>query len=216
MNKISLRVFASVLVLVLATLACATPDINALLNPLPNDDFSSDSSGWGTGTDSNASVEYLNDGLTFLVFTPFYVTWSTPNPEVYENTHLEVSVSNQGSDPEAVFGFICNEQGTTNAFYYVGVSTTGYYAFIKSSVAVDDIYLAEGNSEVISGGNGSMRLGLDCKYGSMTLYVNGQMIQSVTDSSYPNGSVGLFVASDDENNGAIVIFDDFAMKKLGE
>jgi hypothetical protein len=216
MNKISLRVFASVLVLVLATLACATPDINALLNPLPSDDFSSDASGWGTGTDTYSSVEYLNGGLTFLVFEPFYVTWSTPNPEVYENTHLEVSVTNQSSDPEAMFGFVCNEAGTTNNFYYVGVSADGYYGFIKSSIAADDVYLKEGNSAVISGSGNSLRLGLDCSNGSMALYVNGQLIDSVSDSSYPNGSVGLFAASDDQNTGAAVIFDDFAMTKIGE
>jgi hypothetical protein len=216
MNKISLRVFASVLVLVLATLACATPDINTLLNPLPSDDFSSDASGWGIGTDTYSSVEYQDGGFKFIVFEPFYVTWSTPNPEVYENTHIEVSISNQSSDPEAMAGFVCNEQGTTNAFYYVGVSSDGYYAFIKSSVAVDDIYLKEGNSTVISGSGGSVRLGLDCKNGSMALYANGQLIDSVSDSSYPNGSVGLFAASDDQNTGTTIVFDDFVMTKIGE
>ncbi len=216
MKSYTLKIFVSVFMLVLTTLACATPDINALLDPLPNDDFSSSSSGWGVGTDSYSSVEYQDGGLKIIVFEPLYVTWSTPNTEVYENMHMEVSVTNQSADPETVFGFICNEQGSTNAFYYVGVSSTGYYAFIKSSVAVEDIYLAEGNSEIISGSGGSMRLGLDCKYGSMTLYVNGQTIESVTDSSYPNGSVGLFAANDDQNTGATVIFDDFAIRKLGE
>ena len=142
--------------LVLASLACAAPDVNSLLNPLPNDDFSDSSTGWGTGTDASSSVEYVNDGLTFMVFQSFYVTWSTPNPEVYENTHMEVSISNQGSDPNAMFGFVCNEQGTTNAFYYVGVSPSGYYAFIKSSVALDDVYLKEGNSAAVSASNGSV------------------------------------------------------------
>ncbi len=216
MKIFNLKIVISVFMLVLASLACAAPDVNALLNPLPSDDFSSDSSGWGTGTDTYSSVEYLNDGLTFLVFEPFYVTWSNPNPEVYENTHLEVSVTNQSSDPEAMFGFVCNEAGTTNNFYYVGASADGYYAFIKASIAAKDVYLKEGNSTVISASNGSLRLGLDCGNGSMTLYANGQMIDSVSDSSYPSGSVGLFAASDEQSSGTIVIFDDFAMTKLGE
>ena len=216
MNKISSRVFASVLVLMLTTLACATPNINALLNSLPNDDFSNDRSGWGTGTDSNSSVEYLNDGLTFLVFTPYYVTWSTPDTNSYENTHLEVSISSMGSDPESMYGFVCNEQGTTNAFYYVGVSPSGYYAFIKSSVALDDVFLKEGTSDAIAAGGETIRLGLDCGNGSMTLYANGQMIDSVSDSTYTSGSVGIFAASNDEPSGTVAIFDDFAMTKLGE
>jgi len=216
MKIFNLKIVASVFMLALASLACATPDINALLNPLASDDFSSDASGWGTGTDTYSSVEYLNDGLTFLVFEPFYVTWSTPNPEVYENTHLEVSVTNQSSDPEAMFGFVCNEAGTTNNFYYVGASADGYYAFIRASIAAKDVYLKEGNSTVISGSGGSLRLGLDCKNGSMALYANGQLVDSVSDSSYTNGSVGLFAASDDQNTGTAVIFDDFAMTKIGE
>lgn len=212
----SLKVVAAVFVLVLSTLACAVPDVTSLLDPLPNDDFSSESSGWGTGTDTYSSVEYLNGGLTFLVFEPFYVTWSTPNPTVYENTHLEVSISNQSADPEAMFGFICNEQGTTNAFYYVGVSSNGYYAFIKASVALDDVYMKEGNSTAVSSSAEPLRLGLDCGNGSMTLYANGQMVDSVSDSTYTSGSVGLFAASDDQNTGTAVIFDDFVITKLGE
>lgn len=205
-----------VIVLALASLACGMPDITSLLNPLPNDDFSSSSSGWGIGTDSFSSVSYNNGGLTMQVFDPFYITWSNPNAEVYENVHMEVDVQNQSSDDKALFGFICNEQGTTNAFYYIGVSPDGYYAFIKSSIAADDVYLKEGFSDVISATADSMRLGLDCANGSSTLYVNGQVIDTVSDSSYTSGAVGLFAASEEFANGASVIFDNFEMTKLGE
>lgn len=209
-----LRVF--IFVLVLASLACGTGDLTSLLNPLPNDDFSSSSSGWGTGTDSFSSVEYLNDGLTMLVFEPFYVTWSTPDIEVYENVHMEVDIQNQSSDDKSMFGFICNEQGTTNAFYYTGVSPDGYYAFIKSSVVGEDVYLKDGFSDVVTANLSSLRLGLDCQNGSMTLYANGQVIDTVSDSSYISGAVGLFLASQEQANGAAAIFDNFAMTKIGE
>src|SRR5688500_2749537 len=129
MKSLNLKVFFAVLVLVLSSLACGMPDVAALLDPMPKDDFSNSSSGWGTGTDADSSVEYNNDGLEIKVVTPYYVTWSTQSLESYENTHLEVNVQNSSTDQEAFFGFICNEQGTTNAFYYVGVSPDGYYAF---------------------------------------------------------------------------------------
>ena len=209
-----LRVF--IFVLVLASLACGMPNLSSLLNPLPSDNFSSSSSGWGTGTDSFSSVQYSNGGLTMQVFEPYYVTWSTPDVKVYENVHMEVDVANQGSDDEALFGFVCNEQGTTNAFYYIGVSPDGYYAFIKSSVVGDDVYLKEGFSDVISANSLSMRLGLDCANGSSTLYVNGQVIDTVSDSSYTSGSIGLFAASAEIRNSTAVIFDNFVTTKLGE
>lgn len=209
-----LRIF--ILVLLVTSLACGTADLTSLLNPLPSDDFSSSSSGWGTGTDSFSSVEYLNDGLTMLVFEPYYVTWSTPDITSYENIHMEVDIQNQSSDDKAMFGFICNEQGTTNAFYYVGVSPDGYYAFIKSSVVGDDVYLKDGFSDVVTSNLNSLRLGLDCNNGSMTLYVNGQVIETVSDSTYTSGSIGLFLASQEERNGASAIFDNFAVTKIGE
>jgi hypothetical protein len=216
MKTFGWKLFASIAVLALAALACGMPDVSSLLSTTPSDDFSSSSSGWGTGTDAQSSVEYTNGGLQMIVYSPFYVTWSTPDTTVYENIHMEVNVKNDSTDPEALFGFVCNEQGSTNAFYYVGVSPDGYYAFIKSSVAVEDVFLKEGNSTVISGSASSMRLGLDCNNGSMTLYVNGQQIDSVSDSSYTNGVIGLFAASDDQDSGANVTFDDFSSSQIGE
>ena len=216
MKSAGLKVFGFIIVLALAALACAAPNMDSILNPLPTDDFSSDSSGWGTGTDADSSVEYANDGLQMTVFTPFYMTWSTPDTVSYENVHIEASVTSTSSDPEAKFGIICNEAGTTNAFYYVGVSPDGYYAFIKSSVVGDDVYLKEGTSDVISASANSMRLGLDCGGGVLTLYVNGQQIDSVSDSTYVSGTVGLFASTDDVSGGASVIFDDFVVTKLGE
>lgn len=218
MKSIGLKAFSFIVVLALAALACAVPSLDSILNPLPKDDFSSSSSGWGIGTDGSSSVEYYEGGLHMIVFTPFYVTWSTPDTEVYENIHIEASVTNASPDPEAFFGIVCNEQATSNAFYYVGVSPDGYYAFIKSSLVVDDVYLKEGTSDVISASAGSMRIGLDCSGGALTLYVNGQQIDSVTDSdsTYTSGRLGLFAASDDEENGTDVTFDDFAVTKLGQ
>lgn len=211
-----LKLFLAVFALIATTLACATPDVAALLNPMPSDDFSSSSSGWGTGTDANSSVEYEDDGLKIAVYQPYYVTWSTLSLESFENTHIEVNVENSSTDREAFFGIVCNEQGSTNNFYYVGVSPDGYYAFVKSQIAGDDEYLKEGTSDLISASPQSMRIGLDCKNGSMTLYVNGQVIDSVSDSSYTNGTFGLFAASDDEANGVSVVFDDFVTSKISE
>jgi len=192
------------------------PDVTSLLNPLPTDDFSNSSSGWGTGTDAQSSVEYADGGLQMIVYTPFYVTWSTPDLESYENIHIEASVKNISTDPEAMFGIVCNEQGSTSSFYYVGVSPDGYYAFIKAAVGQDDVFMKEGNSDLIRNSASSMRLGLDCGNGALTLYVNGQRIDSMNDSTYTSGVVGLFAASDDQASGASVIFDDFVTTQLGE
>ncbi len=217
MKSIGLRAFSFFVVLALATLACAVPSVDTLLNPMPKDDFSDSTSGWGIGTDASSSVEYLDGGLKMSVYQSYYVTWSTPSSDVYENVHIEISAANSSSDPQAFYGIVCNEQGSTASFYYVGVTPEGYYAFIKSAVAQDDVYLKEGNSDVIAAAaSGSMRIGLDCGNGSLVLYVNGQQIDSVADSTYTSGVVGIFAASDDQENSTVVTFDDFAVSKLGQ
>lgn len=214
MNRKNIFPLIAMLMLALASLACGL-DIGSMLNPLPSDNFSNSGSGWGTGTDSQSSVEYKSGGLQMVVYDDYYMTWSTPNITSYENTHMEVTVKDQSADPKAFYGFTCNGQGSTSSFYYVGVSPDGYYAFVKAAVAKDDVYLKEGNSSLIKVDAAKpLRLGLDCANGSLTLYVNGQVVDSVSDSTYASGTVGLFAASDEMKNGVYITFDDFAMTAL--
>jgi hypothetical protein len=217
MKSIGLKAFSFIIILALATLACAViPSVSSIFNPMPKDDFSSNSSGWGTGTDKDSSVEYANGGLKMVVYKPYFVTWSTKGIEPIENVHVEVNMKNESTDPQALFGIVCDEQGSTQSFYYAGVSSDGYYAIIKSAVAKDDVTLKKGTSNLISAASGSVRIGLDCGGGSLTLYVNGQQIDSVADSTYTSGVIGLFTASDDQNGGATVTFDDYVVTKLGQ
>jgi hypothetical protein len=216
MRSIGLRGFGFFAVLALAALACAAPSADSLLNPLPKDDFSDNTSGWGIGTDDTSSVEYVDGGLKMAVYSTFYVVWSTPGSDVRENVHIEASVKNDSADAQATFGIVCNEQGTSSSFYYVGVSREGHYAFIRSADGQDDVYLKEGDSTVISANTESLRIGLDCGGGTLTLYVNGEKIDSVADSTYTSGVIGLFASSDDLPGGATVTFDDFVVTKLGK
>jgi len=233
MKSISVRTYIFFVVLVLSALACSTlsagnlpadssPTSEPVFDPsnlppglLKMDDFSVSSSGWGTGTDESSSVEYADGGLKMIVYQPRYITWSTPDAETYENVHVEITINNQSSDPEAFFGIVCNEQGPSASFYYAGVSVHGYYAFIKSADGQQDEYLKEGNSDAIASASSSpIQMGLDCGNGTLTLYVNGQQIDTVADSSYTSGGVGIFAGSDDEESGTTVTFDDFVLTKL--
>ncbi|MBI3163725.1 MAG: hypothetical protein HYZ24_03505, partial [Chloroflexi bacterium] len=58
------------------------------------------------------------------------------------------------------------------------------------------------------------RIGADCANGKLTLYVDGQEIASVEDSTYASGGFALFVWSGDQPNGTDVSFDDFIMTQL--
>jgi hypothetical protein len=214
MKRIDLRVLVSMLSLIALTLACSSFNLPGGDTAILRDDFSSSSSGWGTGTDSNSSVEYANGGLQFIVYSGYYITWSNPDLQDYQNVHVDVSVKNDSPDPLAIFGIICHEQAT-QSFYYLGVAADGYYTISRSVVGEDDVSFTNGTSEAIPAtGSGPFTIGADCGAGNLALYVNGQQIASAQDSTFTTGKVGLFAWTDEQANGANVIFDDFVMTAL--
>ena len=211
-NKLS-RVLLAIAVLLSASLAC-----NALAGgPILEDDFEGDSN-WGIGTDSDSSVEYSNGGLRMQIFTENYFVWSTPDDQDYENAHIEVTVLNNGTDSTTAFGILCHQQAVTDSFYYFAITPGGEYAIAKAALAQTDVFLTNNDqwaqSDVIAQNAASYRIGADCGNGTLTLYVDGQQIASVSDTSYVNGGVGVLAWSGEEAATADVTFDDFVMTKL--
>ena len=182
--------------------------------PLLNDDFRGPDSNWGTGTDADSAVEYVNDALQFIIFTTNLIVYSGPNDTDYENIHIEVTAANTSTDPNAAFGVMCNQQFMDDEFYYAYITASGDYGIVKSMFVEDNVDLATGYSELIPQNASSYQIGLDCGNGAITLYVNGQMIDTVTDASYTTGHVGLLTFSGKTASGVSVSFDDFIITAL--
>jgi hypothetical protein len=186
---------------------------------LMEDDFSGGRSQWGTGTDADSAVEYVDEALNIQLFTGNYVVWTYPNEESYENIHMEVTVKNNGTDSDTAFGLFCYKQyPIDDSRYYFAVSPNGDYAIAKAQLALDDEILTNGNtwgkSDLIKPDADSYRIGVDCGNGTLTLYVDGQKIDSVSDSTYTSGSIALFAWSGETVKKVDVSFDDFQMSKL--
>jgi hypothetical protein len=184
---------------------------------LLRDDFSS--SEWGTGTNSDSSVEYANDALQMIVYTKNWFVWSTPNDEDYQNVHMEVTVLNNGTDIYTAFGLMCNQQASSDSsFYYFAITPAGQYAIAKATEGQNDLFLTNNDewafSSLIPENAASYRVGADCSNGTLTLYVDGQQIASVSDSSYTRGGVAAFTWSAEEPATTNVSFDDFLMTSL--
>jgi hypothetical protein len=212
MKNNSLNLFFGAAMLVLASLACNALGIGSLLE----DDFSGGDSAWGTSTDADSSVEYSNKALKFLVNKDFFFVWSTPSDEDYENIHVEVTAINHSSDSTAAFGIICNLQ-LTDTSYYFAITGAGEYAIGIYTFAGDRLLTNDGQwgkSSMITSGADSYRIGADCGNNALTLYMDGQKIDSVSDTTYTTGNVGLFAWSGEQLNSTDVSFDDFVVKKL--
>jgi hypothetical protein len=224
-EKRNTNIILAIFCLALAMLACNAPSEGAdptglTLTPSPvvllSDDFSS--SRWGTGTDADSSVEHADNALQMIVYTKNYFVWSTPNAENYQDIHMEVTVINNDTDPSTSFGIICNMQTPSDSFYYVAIKPDGTYAIAKASDGESDTILTNNNqwgpSDLIPTEADSYSIGADCGNGTLTLYVDGQQVASVSDASYVSGEVALFTWSGEEATTTNVSFDDFLMTQL--
>jgi len=209
----------------------SVPDVNVIPSPVQteesvsnsdvlfDEDFSGGRTQWGTGTDADSAVEYIDDALNFQIFTKNYIVWTTPNDNDYENVHMEVTVINNGTDSTTAFGFICNQQyPITESHYYFAVTPFGQYAIAKAALAQTDIFLTNndewGHSDLIAKDAASYRVGADCGNGKLTLYVDGQEVDSVEDAIYTSGRIAVFAWSGEEATTTNVSFDDFKMTQL--
>jgi serine/threonine protein kinase len=183
---------------------------------LLQDDFSASRNGWGTLTDSESSIEYENDSLHMLVFKENFVAWSTPNDQTYTTTHMEVTAFNNNTDPTTAFGFICAQQTKDWSFYYLAITPAGEYAIIKATDGGSDEYLTNNgkwaSSDLIPKEAASYQISGDCGNGKLTLYVEGKQIASISDNTYGNGRVGLFIWSGEKVSSADVTFDDYLLR----
>lgn len=229
MIRMNMRVIVAIVCLALPVLACqammgvggggggndtatSTPSPKVILS----DDFSS--AKWGTGTDSDSSVQYANKALQIIVYKKNYFVWSTPNTESYQNFHTEVTVLNNGTDSSTVFGIICDQQEVKNNFYYLAIKPTGEYAIVKAADGQQDVFLTNNGawaaSDKIAKDASSYHVGADCGNSTLSLYVDGQQIASVSDTSYTGGRIALFVWSGENAQTTDVSFDDFLMTEL--
>lgn len=192
---------------------------NSNSDVLLDDDFSASRTQWGTGTDADSAVEYVDNALNIQIFKKNFVVWSYPNESDYENVHMEATVINNGTDATTAFGFKCDMQHPlTDSHYYFAITAGGEYAIAKASLALDDVFLTNNDqwakSDAIAKNAPSYHIGADCGNGKLTLYVDGKQIASVDDSTYTSGGIALFAWSGKDATITNVSFDDFKMTKL--
>ena len=193
-------------------LPTAIPTSNVLLK----DDFSSKD--WGTLNETDDVVEYDGEALQMKIFKKNWFVWSTPNGKTYENIHTEVTATNNDGEPTTAFGIMCYQQETTSDYYYLAMTPAGEYTIAIAEGDKSDVFLTNNDqwakSDLIKKNASSYRVGADCSNGTLTLYVDGQRIDSVSDSTYANGGVGAFTWSGENVSSADVTFDDFTITSL--
>lgn len=153
---------------------------------------------WGlTNTvydDGSTRVEIKNDALklTSLVGKGWH-GWRVTYP-VPKKYYLEATVHNINCGAGDYYGMLFQ---TTSSFegYWLGVSCEGKYNLRGGAISNwKDIIEAKANPAILTGANKTNRLGVMVKGNQIAIYINGKLVDSVTDSSYPNpGTFGMFI-----------------------
>jgi hypothetical protein len=180
------------------------------------DDFSQDL--WGTLDDSDNVIDYDGEALRMRIFRDNWFLWSAPEYESYENIHAEITVVNNDGAPNTAFGIMCHQQESGESYYYLVVTPSGEYTIGLSAEGQTDVFLTNndewGFSDLIPEDADSYRVGADCGNGVLTLYVNGTVIDSASDSTYSSGGIGLVTWSGYQAESADASFDDLIVTSL--
>ena len=77
----------------------------------------------------------------------------------------------------------------------LGVSCEGKFNLRKGGISNwTDVITAKANSAILVGANKTNRLGVMVKGTQIAIYLNGKLVDSVTDSTYSNpGTFGMFI-----------------------
>jgi hypothetical protein len=206
-------------VLVVMALACAvSPGGGETTDPgdpniLFQDDFSSTSSGWSdTYRDESGMTDYDQGGFRIQVLQTNFDYWANPNLN-FTDTSVEVDATKIGGPDDNDFGIICRYTGVDN-FYFLLATSDGFYAIGKYSNGTQSLIGSDSflETDKVTSGNTTNHLRADCVGSTLTLYINGTQVHSVTDTDHTSGDVGL-MAGTFEESGTDILFDNFVVRK---
>jgi hypothetical protein len=212
MNKIY-QFISILLCLALTTIACEALSGGTGGNGdiLFQDDFSNSDTGWDQFSNENGSTDYEMDGYRIYVSTDSYDLWANPG-ENFSDVRIEVDAQKIGGPDDNDFGLICRSEDTFN-FYYAVISSDGYYGIFRmmddGAEQIQEEYMLESDS--INQGGTSNHIRFDCVGDSLTLFVNGDKVNEVTDSGLTSGDVGL-IAGTFDTPGTDILFDNYVVR----
>ncbi len=201
-----------VLALLLLVCGCTTGDDQG---PLFQDDFDSPRSGWGTDQREGLERGYEESKYFIELHSPNWFAWAHPGVQ-FDDVSVEMDVYPVPGSQDSHFGAICRYVDADN-FYYFGISADGYYAIFRRADGGDlEVLTGDGSgmspSSAIRTGEQTNHVLAVCQGDKLSLYINGELVETVTDDTYTQGDVGLGAGSGREGDVRIQ-FDNFIVTR---
>jgi len=216
MKKTSLL---AVLALILASMACSlsSDQSGGGAATVPGgvyfqDDFSNNTTGWPVVHSDEGITDYENAVYRIFVNMENQDYFATPGLSLQGDVRVDVDATKVGGVDDNDLGVICRYQDNNNLYQFV-ISSDGYVGIMKwvdgSLENIGEETLIE--SSAVNMGNAHNHIRAECIGDTLTLYVNGQQVSSVQDTTFSGGGdVGIFAGTYDEP-GTDIHFDNFVV-----
>ncbi len=212
-----------VAVILLFTLACGSTDVGTILNEVVSevtavsddtttngsdsawylDEFDTSLDNWSemyitsatdTEYEDGTDVTLKGGGLWFdinLADTYIYMFNDLYN---YEDVSVAAEVASTGQDPSYI-SLMCRYDPDLG-WYEFNIATSGEVIIYRYAIDGGEFTtLTDGTSDAINQGNATNQLLATCKGNELSLTINGQFWQTITDDTYSNGEVGVSAGS---------------------
>ncbi len=168
--------------------------------PLYQDDFSDPNSGWDVGETEKSSASYDSGAFVISVTSTNFLRWTNAYRK-FEDVSIEVDAQVARGPTSAEVGIICRYQDDNQNFMYATISPDGVYGIYETVDGKDNLLTGDGKlvqTDAVKPSRAINRLQFVCQGDHYTLIVNGQEVDSVTQSRWTSGDVGLIAATQDE------------------
>lgn len=185
-------------------------------NVLFHDDFTNPSTGWPEDKFDNFFIGYHEPEYYHVeISSPNYkTTVFEPKKENFGDMTVEVKAftasSKTAETGDFSFGPVIRRSGDQYYAFTISQRTKKWYVLKSTPNALT--VLAEGTDESIHDPDAEDILRVDAQGSDFSFYINGQVVDRVSDADYANGEVGFFVQTFDAAQ-AHVHFDDLIISK---
>jgi len=153
---------------------------------------------WPKGATEYASIKFENGYMKITAKTAqsgWYLTWLTLG-----NFYLEAKVQSPNAEGSDHFGIMFRVPNThkNNKGYLFGINAKGEYSlYLWNQPSMQSLIQWTANDAINTGEEVQNTLGVMAKDGTLSLYVNGQKVDEVADSTYLQGGFGIFMGGVD-------------------
>lgn len=171
--------------------------------------FSDGDGPFPTFTEESGSGAYVDDVYRLATFPADSTTNAGYGPDDYGPvSDTEAWFDSRGAPGDAGFGVVCRMQDDGTSYYKMGVGNDGTYAIGVVVENESTILTGDGQwvgSDLLDATRRDFIVRGVCDGDRISLYLGGDLVDSVTDDTLTSGSVGAFVETFDEPNASVDI-----------